>query len=124
MKIKILKVRLHPKDDPDGYIVGFKVTTNNGRDFNVDSKIPFNDPEVREEAQIIKNAWMQIREETLARVATLEGMGSPKPTFSSTLTGKQIDVEGDVVIPPPPEPEIPEAEPEIPEDPEPGDGDE
>lgn len=117
MKIKILKVRLHPKDDPDGYIVGFKVTTNNGRDFNVDSKIPFNDPEVREEAQIIKDAWMQIREETLARVATLEGMGSPKPTFSSTLTGKQIDVEGDVVIPPPPEPEIPE-------DPEPGDGDE
>ena len=41
MKVKVIKYHPYPKDDPEGYTVGFDITFSNGRSFYIDTLLPF-----------------------------------------------------------------------------------
>ena len=128
MYIKIARVRLHPKDDPNGYVVGFKIKTQNSREFNIDSKILFEDvPNDIEEEEVVRLAWQEVKVEAEARIASLESLGGARPTMTSALSGREININGELIPLPEPEPidleeELDEngepVEPTDPEDPE------
>jgi len=58
MKAKVVKFKLYPEYDPDGYTVGFDITVSNGRSFYIDTIVPFEYIQNDEtDSDIIDIAW-------------------------------------------------------------------
>jgi len=43
MKAKVIKYHPYPKDNPEGYTVGFDITLSNGRSFYIDTLLSFDE---------------------------------------------------------------------------------
>jgi hypothetical protein len=57
--LKISRLERYPAEEPTGWAVGFVVTCNNGREFYIDTLIPFTEAKTDEEA--VEKAKKQLK---------------------------------------------------------------
>jgi len=68
--LKVSRLEKYPAEEPTGWAVGFVVTCNNGRQFYIDTVVPFSDAATDEEA--VNVAKTRLAEQIQAQVAALE----------------------------------------------------
>lgn len=81
MKVTIAKYELYPEIDPTGYAVGYYIKTENDRIFYIDTIIPLNEVEGKNDEEIVQLAWNSLEGEINQKVEELQ---SKPPLVGST----------------------------------------
>ena len=77
MKVKVAKFSLYPKDDPEGYAVGFNVTADSGRGFYRDTLVIFEHiPQGSNDEDVVSIAWQSLKEGIEDEVSRLNARSS------------------------------------------------
>jgi len=80
--LTVSRLDKYPTENPTGWAVGFVVTCNNGRQFYIDTVVPFTEAATDEEA--VNVAKTRLAEQIQAQVAALEA--------KSPLLGQDISL--------------------------------
>ena len=88
MKLKVVKYRLYPEENPTGYAVGFNVRLINGRSFYAHTIVDLDDlEEGKTDEEITQIAYEQLEEHIADRVGEL--------TYIPTIEGIEVNIDGE-----------------------------
>ena len=88
MKLKVVKYRLYPEENPTGYAVGFNVRLINGRSFYAHTIVDLDDlEEGKTDEEITQIAYEQLEEHISNRVGEL--------TYIPRIEGIEINIDGE-----------------------------
>ena len=88
MKLKVVKYRLYPEENPTGYAVGFNVRLINGRSFYAHTIVALDDlGEGKTDEEITQMAYEQLEEHIADRAGEL--------TYAPTIEGIEINIDGE-----------------------------
>lgn len=74
VKIKVARLEQYPPDEPNSWAVGFVVICNNGRQFYIDTSVPFSQASSDEEA--VRLALKELKDSIKSQVKSLESKSS------------------------------------------------
>ncbi|HZJ99512.1 MAG TPA: hypothetical protein VFC79_05880 [Tissierellaceae bacterium] len=88
MKLKVVKYRLYPEENPTGYAVGFNVRLINGRSFYAHTIVNLDDlGSGKTDEEITQMAYEQLEEHIADRVGEL--------TYIPMIEGIEINIDGE-----------------------------
>ena len=88
MKLKVVKYRLYPEENPTGYAVGFNIKLLNGRSFYAHTIVDLDDLEgSKTDEEIVQIAYEQLEEHIADRVGEL--------AYIPRIEGIEINIDGE-----------------------------
>ena len=90
-KIKVARLEQYPPDDPNSWAVGFVVTCKNGRQFYIDTSVPFSKASSDEDA--VKAALKELKDSIKSQVKSLESKSSLLNQDVTSIFEQLQDVE-------------------------------